>query len=118
MRSALEGVGITAHELTPGTIVMVPVGQGAALGNGQPCIIAWAVVRGPASTADAAQFTDPAAMHWLDVYMAPGHPPMPQMYRADNILGVPALGLHMHGAPAPDHQLTSTPMTHDDASNP
>ncbi len=94
-----EGVGVTPRELTPGTAVMVPVGQVAAAVNGQPCIIAWAVVRGPANESDAAVFTDPSAMHWLDVYMVPGGPPLPQMYRADAILGVPALGLRMDGAP-------------------
>lgn len=100
MDTRFEGVGVTPRELEPGTTVMVPVGQGNALVNGGPCIIAWAVVVGPASEADAAAFTDPAAMHWLDVYMAPGIPPLPQLYRADTILGVPALGLRMDGAPS------------------
>jgi hypothetical protein len=93
-----EGIGVTPRELTPGTAVMVPVGQVDAAVNGGPCIIAWAVVRGPASEP---VFTDPAAMYWLDVYMVPGGPPLPQMYRAEAILGVPAPGLRMDGAPDP-----------------
>lgn len=104
-RGVGDGIGITAQELTPGTAVMVPVGEIAAAVNGGPCIIAWAVVRGPASETDAAVFVDPSAMYWLDVYMVPGGPPLPQMYRADAILGVPALGLHMDGAPAPSYVL-------------
>jgi hypothetical protein len=31
--------------------------------------------------------------------MIPGGPPTPQMYRASEIIGVPALGLTMKGAP-------------------
>lgn len=92
-----EGVGISERELTPGTAVMVPVGAGSV--NGDSTVIAWAVVRGPAGAADAAVFADPAAMYWLDVYVVPGGPPLPQMYRADAILGVPTLGLSMLGAP-------------------
>lgn len=80
---------------------MVPVGATAAMVNGGPCIIAWAIVQGPASKAAAASQVDPTAMWWLDVYMIPGGPPLPQMYRADAILGVPALGLHMDAAPSP-----------------
>jgi hypothetical protein len=96
MDARFEGVGVTARELKPGTVVMVPVGQVNALVNGGPCIIAWAVVRGPASETGAAAFTDPSAMWWLDVYLSPGAP-LPQMCRADTILGVPALGLRMDG---------------------
>lgn len=94
-----EGVGVTPRELAPGTVVMVPVGEFSALVNGGPCVIAWAVVRGPADESAAASFTDPSAMYWLDVYMVPDDDPLPQMYRADAILGVPALGLSMQGAP-------------------
>lgn len=95
-----KGIGVTPTELTTGTAVMVPVGKLSAAVNGAPCIIAWAVVVGPATETDAAAFIDPAAMYWLDVYMVPGGPPLPQMYRAGEILGVPALGLQMLGAPA------------------
>lgn len=94
-----EGVGVTPRELEPGTVVMVPVGQGAAIINGGPCIIAWAIVRGPASEDDAAVFTDPTRKYWLDVYTGPGVF-LPQMYAADQILGVPALGLNQEGAPS------------------
>ena len=99
MSAHLEGLGVTPRELKPGTAVMVPVGQIAALVNGGPCVIAWAVVLGPASESDTVQFDDPDQWYWLNVYMVPGGPPLPQMYRADTILGVPALGLQMDGAP-------------------
>jgi hypothetical protein len=98
MDTRFDGVGVTAQELKPDTVVMVPV-TGNALVNGGPCLIAWAVVKGPAGEG-AAAFTDPAAMWWLDVYLSPGGRPLPQMYRADTILGVPALGLRMDGAPS------------------
>lgn len=102
-----EGLGVTPRELmTPGTVVMVPVGQAAAIINGGPCIVAWATVIGPATEADAAVFTDPSAMYWLEVHNGPGVT-LPQMYRADQILGVPALGLKMaEGTVATDRQLT------------
>jgi hypothetical protein len=96
-----EGVGVTPRELVSGTAVMVPVGAIASTVNGGPCIIAWAVVRGPADEADTKVLTDPAARYWLDVHMVPDGPPLPQTYRADEILGVPALGLRMDGAPEP-----------------
>lgn len=99
MADRFEGVGVTPRELKPGTVVMVPVGQVTALVNGGPCIIAWAQVLEPVTADDAAVFTDPKSMWWLNVYLSPYGPPMPQMYRADTILGVPALGLHMTGAP-------------------
>lgn len=98
MNKHLEGVGITTRELEPGTVVMVPVGQISAVVNGGPCVIAWAVVRGPAGDA-ADVFTDPDSMYWLDVYAIPGGAPLPQMYHAGSILGVPAIGLQMDGAP-------------------
>lgn len=97
MSERFEGVGVTPRELAPGTAVMVPVGGLAALANGNPCLIAWAVMRGKADEASAD--TDPAALWWLDLYLVPGGEPLPQMYRADSILGVPALGLSMVGVP-------------------
>ncbi len=99
-RARHEGVGVTPRELTAGTVVMVPTGDASAVVNGGPCVIAWAVVRGPA---DDAAVTDPQAKWWLDVHMAPGVV-LQQMYRCGQILGVPALGLRMDGAP--DRQLT------------
>ena len=57
------------------------------------------VVQG--SEADADEYTGPNTQYWLDVYLIPDGPPMPQMYRVGEILGVPALGLHMDGAPDP-----------------
>lgn len=77
---------------------MVPVGRLVAHINGNPCLIAWAVVVGPADEIEPVS-VDPADKYWLDVYMIPGGPPLPQMYPAGEILGVPALGLTMDGAP-------------------
>ncbi len=91
-----QGLGITERELTAGTRVMVPVGEVAAQVNGHPCIVALAVVRGPANDSDASVFVDPTAVYWLDVHMGPDVV-LPQMYRADQILGIPALGLAAHG---------------------
>lgn len=99
MKKRFEGVGITSRELKPGTAVMVPVGALAAQANGHPCVIAWAIVQGPAEEAAAARPDDPDGVWWLDVYNIPGGPPIPQMYRAADILGVPGLGLSMDGAP-------------------
>lgn len=84
--------------MQPGTVVMVPVGGINAVVNGGPCIIAWAVVRGPADDMVSAP---PGTAVWLDVYLSRDTPPLAQMYRADEILGVPALGLTMEGAPPP-----------------
>lgn len=94
-----EGLGVTPSELAPGAIVMVPVGQASAIVNGGPCIVAWATVRGPASGENAFRYTDPAAVYWLNVHMGPGVT-LRQMYRADQILGVPACGLTMAATPA------------------
>jgi len=97
MTDRLEGVGITPRELVPDTIVMVPVGEIPALVNGHPCVIAWAVVIGPVTTdTDPA---DPKGRWWLNVYQGGGV--LPQMYPAEKILGVPAIGLTMNGAPPP-----------------
>lgn len=92
--SRWEGLGVPAGMLEPGLAVMVPVGMIPAAVNGGPTIVAYATVMGRASEQDAAAFVDPAAMWWLEVHMAPGVT-LPQMYRADQILGVPALGLSM-----------------------
>lgn len=93
-----EGLGVTVRELQPGTIVMVPVGRLVAAVNGHPCLIAWAIVRGPAGDA-AAKLGMSGERYWLDVYTIPGGPPVPQMYAPGEIIGVPALGLSMDGAP-------------------
>lgn len=100
MTERFQGVGITERELRPGTIVMVPVGQISATVNGGPCVIAWAEVLRPATGSESATFVDHFGVWWLNVYLAPGSP-LPQMYRADDILGIPALGLNMAGAPTP-----------------
>lgn len=92
-----EGLGVTARELVEGAVVMVPVGRLVAGINGDPCLIAWAVVVGPAD--GDIPLHDPRAVWWLNVYTVPGGDPIPQMYPAGEILGVPALGLSMDGAP-------------------
>lgn len=91
-----EGLGVTPAELLkPGTAVMVPVGMVSAVVNGGPCVIAWARVRGPAEDhVDPEGTIRPDSMWWLDVHMGPGAV-LAQMYRADQILGVPAMGLSM-----------------------
>jgi hypothetical protein len=92
-------IGVTPRELTPGTVVMVAAGQVSAAVNGGPCLIVWAVVRGPVDPDQPAD-VKPDDVFWLDVYAAPDLPqPLPQMYRAKEILGVPAPGLSMLGAP-------------------
>jgi hypothetical protein len=102
MENPHDGLGVTSRELIPGTAVMVAAGRGVTHVNGNPypCVIAWAVVRGPATETDAATHPDPHSVWWLDVYIIPGGEPLPQMYRADEIIGIPVLGLHMDGAPA------------------
>lgn len=90
-----QGVGITERELRPGTKVMVPVGQMSALVNGGPCVIALAEVIRPATGNESAVYVDHFAVWWLNVHLVPGGEPLPQMYHADQILGVPALGLSM-----------------------
>lgn len=94
MCEQFEGIGVTRDELRKGTIVMVAVGRIPALANGQPCVIAPAVVMGPASDADRQVFRDAPEMWWLEVHTARGVC-LPQMYRADEILGVPALSLDL-----------------------
>ncbi len=101
-----QGLGVTARELQPGSVVMVAVGGISAKVNGGPCTIAWAVVRGPASDRDASVFVNPDDVWWLDVYTIPAGPPLPQMYAAGDILGVPALGMSMVGAPAAHPDIT------------
>lgn len=88
-----EGVGITRHELRAGTRVIVPVGAVSSAVNGTPCLIAWATVVGPASEYDTSVMVDPSDVWWLDVHIAAGMSFLRQMYRADEILGVPAHSL-------------------------
>lgn len=95
-----EGLGATRYELQPGIVVMVPVGMGPAVVEGMPCVIAWAVVQRKATPEEAEAFREPDKMWWLEVWMGPGAS-LPQMYPSYQILGVPALGLTMAGAPAP-----------------
>ena len=99
MTSKLPQYGVTPRELTPGTHVMVVVGAVAAAVNGGPCIVAYAVVIGLAVEGARPEDVKPDDLYWLDLYMIPGGPPVPQQYRAREILGIPALGLSMDGAP-------------------
>jgi len=82
-----EGLGVPEGMLRPGLAVMVAAGTVSAVVNGTPAIVCYATVIGRA---------DEPGMWWLRVYLGAGEP-LPQMYRADHILGVPAIGL----APAP-----------------
>jgi hypothetical protein len=95
-----QGLGITRDQLKPGTAVMVPVGTIAAQVNGWPCTIAYAEVMGPAGPEEASVYVNPEDVWWLNVHMGPGLT-LPQMYRADQILGVPATGLTMADGPNP-----------------
>jgi hypothetical protein len=95
MCDQFEGIGVTRNELQPGTIVLVAVGRIAALVNGHPCVIAPAEVMRPASDDERRTYKDPdVEVWWLNVFTAPGvH--LPQMYRVDEILGLPALSLQI-----------------------
>lgn len=94
-------MGITRRELQPGTAVMVPFGTVAGSVNGTPTIICYAVVIGPASTADVSTRTDDGDVVWLDVFAGPGIS-VPGMYHVTEILGVPAYGLKMPDPPKGD----------------
>lgn len=93
-----DALGVPPRLLKRGLSVMVPVGALAASVNGSPSIVAYAITVGPASEDDAAVMTDPSSTWWFDVYVSPGAP-LRQMYRVDELLGVPALGLTMPGLP-------------------
>jgi hypothetical protein len=85
-----EGLGVTREQLTPGALVMVPVGMVSAVVNGGPCVIALAeVVRRADPDVLGAEADD---MWWLNVHLGPGVS-LRQIYRAKQILGVPAHGL-------------------------
>lgn len=99
MTNYFENLGVTRLELEPGMTVMVPVGGINTRVNGMPCLIAWAVVRERADEVDG-----PDGLWWLDVYMSGvSDTALPQQYRAGEILGIPAWGLTMAGAPEPKY---------------
>jgi len=75
--------------------VMVPVGQISAELYDHPPVLCLARVVG---THD--QLEPRVTRWWLDVWPDPGGPPLPQLYRAEEILGVPAYGF-VPPAPAP-----------------
>lgn len=87
-----QGLGVTRAELEPGRAVMVASGTVAAQVNGGPAIICYAEVIGPADESSASVMIDPSDVWWLAVFTGAGEP-LPQMYRADEILGIPAIGL-------------------------
>jgi hypothetical protein len=95
-----QGLGITRDQLRPGTLVMVATGTIATQVNGTPAIICLAEVVGPANAEVTSTRIDPDETWWLRVQMAPGTS-LPQMYRADQILGIPATGLVMTDGPNP-----------------
>ncbi len=72
--------------IKPDMVVMVPVGGISADLNGHPVVICLATVLGPAEDEE---------VWWLAVQSGGGSTELPQMYRAAEILGVPALGLAM-----------------------
>lgn len=93
MCEQFQGLGITRDQLRPGTVVMVAVGRGVAALNDNPTVVTTATVEQRASSADKQVYRDQdAEMWWLTVHMAPGVD-LPQMYRADEILGVPSLAV-------------------------
>jgi hypothetical protein len=79
MSQRWPNLGIAPGMIGPGLSVMVCTGA-ALLGA---AIICYATV---------AQAADADDTWWLDVH-AGGIEPLPQMYRADEILGIPAAGL-------------------------
>jgi hypothetical protein len=83
-----EGLGMLPGMLEPGMAVMVAAGTINAVVNGDPPIICYATVIDRAEAPDT---------WWLNVHMGMGST-LPQMYRADQILGIPALGLFVEGA--------------------
>lgn len=85
------GLGLHSHHLRPGLGVMVAYTLSAEVNN-EPALICYARVIGQASRDDAAVYVGNPEVWWLDVYTAPGVT-LPQMFRVDQILGVPALGI-------------------------
>ena len=77
--------------MRPGMDVMVAYTMDAAV-NGNPALIAYARVLSPAAGDDVQNWHDPDSVWWLQVYTAPGLS-LPQMFPADQILGVPAIGI-------------------------
>lgn len=84
----LDGLGVPEAMLRAGLAVMVPIGRLVAASRGEPCVIAYATVVGPAG----------GGKWWLDVYCGIDTP-LPQMYDPREILGLPAIGLTAPGVP-------------------
>lgn len=86
-----EGLGVPDPVLRPGLVVAVPLGRIPAAVNGTECVITLGTVLGRAPESDDTW--------WLEVYCGAGIR-LEQMYRAGEILGVPALGLEIPPRPA------------------
>jgi hypothetical protein len=78
-----EGLGVPRDQIERGMRVIVAMGTINALVNGEPALICMATVMGPGSS---------EGRWWLDVEYGP-NATMPQEYHANEILGVPSLGL-------------------------
>lgn len=76
----MDGLGVPAGLLRKGMAVMVAYRVAGI--DGQAALICYATVMGPADE----------GRWWLEVFTAPGIS-LPQKFREDEILGVPALGL-------------------------
>ncbi len=83
-----DNVGVVAEHLKPGTRVVVPVGALNSAVNGGSSIAALAICLGRAER---------EGWWWFDVYMAPGGEPLPQMYPAEQLLGLAPQGMTMPG---------------------
>lgn len=95
-----QDLGIPPQQIKPGLGVMVAYTLSAAVNN-EPALICFARVVERASSDDAAVFRGNPEVWWLNVYTAP-HVSLPQMFRADQILGIPALGIEgAYKAPSP-----------------
>lgn len=86
-----ESLGLRPGQIEAGLGVMVAYTISAAV-NGDPPLICYARAIQQATPAEAAVFVGEPEVWWLDVYTAPGVT-LPQMFRVDQILGVPAIGI-------------------------
>lgn len=84
-------LGVPREMVTAGLDVMVAYTVSAAV-NGDPALICYATVIGPAQPSEAAALGDPGDVWWLDVHTAPGVS-LPQMFHVGQILGIPAIGI-------------------------
>lgn len=76
-------LGVPEQMLTSGAAVMVVAGGGGEP-HYRPALICYATVDGPA---------DEPGVWWLSVHYGGTAGPLPQMFRTEEIVGVPAWGL-------------------------